>query len=74
MNNTFEILHRLLKKRILLLDGPRGTMIQSLRLDEKDFRGERFKNHICDLKGNNDILNLTQPQIVKQIYSAFLEA
>ena len=63
-----------LKKRIVLLDGPRGTMIQKLRLDEEQFRGERLKNHTHDLKGNNDILNITQPQIVYKIYEQYFDA
>ncbi len=67
-------LKELLDQRIVLLDGPRGTMIQKMRLSEEAFRGELFKNHENDLKGNNDILNLTQPEIIKNIYKAFLEA
>ncbi|MCX6150699.1 MAG: methionine synthase [Ignavibacteriales bacterium] len=74
MKTTFEILTGMLEKRIVLLDGPRGTMIQKLQLSEEDFRGERFKNHQSDLKGNNDLLCITQPQIVKNIYKAYLEA
>ncbi|MCI0450517.1 MAG: methionine synthase [Chlorobi bacterium] len=63
-----------LKKRIVILDGPRGTMIQKLRLSEEGFRGEKLKNHKQDLKGNNDILNITQPQIVSKIYEQYLDA
>jgi 5-methyltetrahydrofolate--homocysteine methyltransferase len=74
MNTAFEILTSMLEQRIVLLDGPRGTMIQKLNLGEEIFRGERFKDHSNDLKGNNDILNITQSQIVKNIYKAFLEA
>ncbi|MCX6579358.1 MAG: methionine synthase [Candidatus Aminicenantes bacterium] len=65
---------QLLKKRILILDGAMGTMIQEHKLTETDFRGARFKNHPVDLKGNNDILSLTQPQIIREIHKAFLEA
>ena len=74
MNSTFEILTSMLEQRIVLLDGPRGTMIQKQKLSEEAFRGDKFKDHSSDLKGNNDILNITQPQIVKNIYKAFLEA
>lgn len=61
-------------KRILLLDGAMGTMIQAHKLDEADFRGERFKDHCQDLKGNNDLLLLTQPHIIADIHRAFLHA
>jgi len=64
----------ILKNRVLVLDGAMGTMIQKYSLSEEDFRGERFINHNCDLKGNNDLLSITQPQIIKQIHEEFLEA
>ncbi len=64
----------ILKNRVLVLDGAMGTMIQKYSLSEKDFRGKRFINHNCDLKGNNDLLSITQPQIIKQIHEEFLEA
>ena len=67
-------IHALLKERILLLDGAMGTMIQNYTLEESDFRGERFSNHPKDLKGNNDLLSLTQPQIILEIHQAYLEA
>ena len=63
-----------LKKRILVLDGAMGTMIQRYNLDEKDFRGERFVQHTCDLKGNNDLLNITKPEVIKEIHKAYLDA
>ena len=66
-------IHDLLKQRILILDGAMGTMIQQYKLEEDDFRGERFKDHPGDLKGNNDLLSITQPQIIKEIHSAYLE-
>ena len=69
-----EKLQTLLRQRILMLDGPKGTLIQSYRLSESDFRGDRFKDHPIDLKGNNDILVLTQPKIVLDIHRAHLEA
>ncbi len=74
MTNTLEILRNILSKKIMLLDGPRGTMIQKLRLTEEDFRGNLLKDHPHELKGNNDILCLTQPEIVKDIHRAFLNS
>ena len=58
----------------MLLDGAMGTMVQSYNLSEKDFRGKRFKDHVKDLKGNNDILCLTQPKIVQDIHEAYFTA
>jgi 5-methyltetrahydrofolate--homocysteine methyltransferase len=63
-----------LKKRILVLDGAMGTMIQRYQLAEADFRGERFAGHDADLMGNNDLLNMTQPEIVQAIHTAYLAA
>ena len=74
MNYTLESLQNILQKRILVLDGAMGTMIQRHKLTEKDFRGERFKDHSHDLKGNNDLLNITHPEIIKNIHKAYLEA
>ncbi|MGE5497319.1 MAG: methionine synthase, partial [Syntrophothermus sp.] len=71
---THEYLADILKKRILVIDGAMGTMIQRHKLTEKDFRGERFKDHAHDLKGNNDLLCLTQPEIIKNIHRAYYEA
>ncbi|GAA4313340.1 methionine synthase [Nibribacter koreensis] len=62
------------QKRILVLDGAMGTMIQRYNLQEEDYRGERFKNHPTDVKGNNDLLSLTQPHIIKEIHSQYFEA
>src|SRR5436853_2543529 len=64
----------LLKERILIIDGAMGTMIQRYKLSEADYRGERFKDWPSDLKGNNDLLSLTQPQIIKEIHKQYLEA
>ena len=64
----------LLKERILVIDGAMGTMIQRYKLTEADYRGERFKDWPSDLKGNNDLLCLTQPQIVKAIHKEYLAA
>ena len=67
-------LKKMLKNRVVYLDGPMGTMIQSFKLSEDDFRGERFKDHSVDLKGNNDLLSLTRPDIIECIHRDFLEA
>ena len=64
----------LLEERILLLDGAMGTMIQSYGLDEAGYRGERFTEWEKDLKGNNDLLVLTQPHIIQEIHTQYLEA
>ncbi len=76
MNNQqrTELLNNLLTKRVLLLDGAMGTMIQSYKLNEADYRGTRFKDFPHDLKGNNDLLTLTQPQIINAIHTSYLEA
>jgi 5-methyltetrahydrofolate--homocysteine methyltransferase len=63
-----------LANRILVLDGAMGTMIQRYKLEEKDFRGIRFANHPCDLKGNNDLLNLIRPDIILAIHKEYLAA
>ncbi len=63
-----------LNKKILILDGAMGTMIQDAKLQEKDFRDERFNNHQINLFGNNDILNLTQPKLIYDIHKSYLEA
>ncbi len=67
-------LEQLLDERILVLDGAMGSLIQGHGLEEADFRGERFAAHAKDLKGNNDILNLTRPDVIRGIYDAYLEA
>ncbi len=67
-------LERLFRDRILVLDGAMGTMVQRKKLEEADFRGERFRDHPVDLKGNNDILPLTNPEVVREIHDGFLEA
>jgi 5-methyltetrahydrofolate--homocysteine methyltransferase len=71
---TIERLHDLLAKRILLLDGAMGTMIQRHRLTEAEFRGERFRDHRHDLKGNNDLLILTRPDVIGEIHRTYLAA
>ncbi len=74
MKQNTQRIREQLEQRILVLDGAMGTMIQSYQLTEKDFRGKRFQNWPVDLKGNNDILNLTQPQIIAEIHRAYLQA
>ncbi len=74
MQNRTETLLKLLQERILILDGAMGTMIQGYKLEEADYRGERFKDWHTDVKGNNDLLVLTQPQIIKQIHIDYLNA
>jgi 5-methyltetrahydrofolate--homocysteine methyltransferase len=64
----------LLNERILIIDGAMGTMIQRYKLSEADYRGERFKDWPSDIKGNNDLLCLTQPQIIKEIHKEYLKA
>jgi 5-methyltetrahydrofolate--homocysteine methyltransferase len=63
-----------LKKRILIIDGAMGTMIQRHKLEEEDYRGERFKDWHTDVKGNNDLLSITQPEIIIGIHKLYLEA
>src|ERR1700753_73645 len=63
-----------LKERILIIDGAMGTMIQRHKLQEADYRGERFKDWASDVKGNNDLLSLTQPAIIEGIHRQYLEA
>lgn len=70
MNN----IRKALEKRILVIDGAMGTMIQQYRLTEADYRGERFANWHCDVKGNNDLLSITRPDIIKAIHKQYLEA
>jgi len=72
--STYEELKKELSKRILVLDGAMGTMIQRYKLKEEDFRGKEFKNHLKELKGNNDILSITQPEIIKNIHEEYLKS
>ncbi len=67
-------IRELLKNRILIIDGAMGTMIQRYKLEEEDYRGERFKDWPSDVKGNNDLLCLTQPHIIREIHGHYLEA
>ncbi|HEM8294795.1 TPA: methionine synthase [Providencia stuartii] len=74
MSEKVNQLEQELKKRILVLDGAMGTMIQQHKLTEEQFRGERFADWPSDLKGNNDLLVLTQPEIIREIHSQYFEA
>ncbi len=74
VSNRVKALHQQLAKRIMLLDGGMGTMIQSYRLEESDFRGTRFADWPCDLKGNNDLLVLTRPEVISEIHHGYLAA
>ncbi len=69
-----EAISEILKKRILVLDGAMGTMIQRYKLEERDFCGKRFKNHPIPLNGNNDLLSIIKPQIISEIHQAYLKA
>jgi 5-methyltetrahydrofolate--homocysteine methyltransferase len=73
-DERIQHLYEAVKERILILDGAMGTMIQRHKLDEDGYRGERFKDFDRDLKGNNDLLVLTQPDIIRDIHRAYLEA
>ena len=64
----------LLKERILILDGAMGTVIQQYKLTEADYRGERFKDYHRDVRGNNELLNLTRPDIIKEIHARYFAA
>jgi len=74
MNNHQNLLAEQLTNRILFLDGAMGTMIQEYKLSEADYRGEQFAHWSSDLKGNNDLLSLTQPDIIKAIHRAYFDA
>lgn len=71
---TFAQLENDLQQRILIIDGAMGTMIQKEKLQEADFRAERFKDFHVDVKGNNDLLNLTQPELIYRLHCEYLEA
>ena len=73
-HQTATELQRIASERILVIDGAMGTQIQNLKLDEAAFRGERFKDWPTDLRGNNDLLTLTQPDAIRAIHEAYLDA
>ena len=72
--SRLALLPGLLRERILVLDGAMGTMLQAHRFTEEDFRGERFRDHPSDLRGNSDLLCLTQPAAVAAVHAAYLDA
>ncbi|MGJ0480369.1 methionine synthase [Pantoea agglomerans] len=74
VSNKIDALHQQLAQRIMVLDGGMGTMIQSYRLEEQDYRGSRFADWPCDLKGNNDLLVLSKPEVIREIHDAYLAA
>lgn len=74
VSNKIDALHQQLAQRIMVLDGGMGTMIQSYRLEEEDYRGSRFADWPCDLKGNNDLLVLSKPAVIREIHDAYLAA
>ena len=74
LSSTEALLRDLLSQRILILDGAMGTMIQQHKLGEADYRGERFRDYGRDVRGNNDLLTLTQPRIIGDIHRAYFEA
>ena len=72
--DRIHLLHRALEQRILILDGAMGTMIQGHSLEARHYHGDLFHDHACDQKGNNDLLTLTQPDIIRAIHAGYLEA
>lgn len=71
---TLEQLHKIVQKRIMVIDGAMGTMIQEYRLTEEDYRGERWAEYPSDLKGNNELLSITRPDVIENIHKAYLKA
>ena len=69
-----SMIQKSLDRTILIMDGPMGTMVQAANLVEQDFRGSRFESHSIPLQGNNDVLSLTKPNLIKRIHMEFLEA
>ena len=74
MTISSELLKQSLNERILFLDGAMGSMIQSQKLTEEDFRGSQFKDHPSDLQGNNDLLAMTCPEVIQSIHEDYLKA
>src|SRR6266700_8122960 len=72
--DSTEALRRLFDSRIAVLDGAMGSMIQTYKLQEADFRGERFKSHPHDLQGNNDLLSITRPDVIEKIHGDYFAA
>ena len=74
LSSNYELFEQQLRARILVMDGAMGTMIQDLKLTEADFRGSRFRSHTSDLKGNNELLSLTQPEAIRDIHLKYLQS
>ena len=73
-SEAFVHLDELMQQRIVLIDGAMGTVIQRYKLGEEDYRGERYKAHGHELKGNNDLLVITRPDVISEIHTAYLDA
>ena len=71
---AFAQINKIMKERVMVIDGAMGTAVQKYKLSEEDFRGERYKNHSHDLKGNNDILVITKPDVISEIHEKYLAA
>ncbi|RLA02031.1 MAG: methionine synthase, partial [Gammaproteobacteria bacterium] len=74
MSGNNSVFEQSLSNRILFIDGAMGTMVQAYKLEEEDYRGDRFADWPTDVKGNNDLLSLTQPDKIAEIHSAYLDA
>ena len=72
--NRTKLFESRLRESILVIDGAMGTMVQGFGLEEADFRGERFKDHTKDVKGDNELLVLTRPEVIEEIHAKFFEA
>ena len=71
---AFDVIEGIMRKRVMVIDGAMGTAVQKYKLSEDDFRGSRYKDHTHDLKGNNDVLVLTKPEVISEIHEAYLAA
>ena len=71
---AFDQINKIMKERIMVIDGAMGTAVQKYKLSEDDFRGEKYKNHTHDLKGNNDVPVITRPDVIEEIHTAYLAA
>ena len=73
-SQSYKNLEKLIQERIVFMDGAMGTMGQQYKLEEEDFRGDSFKDSKKDLKGNNDLLSITRPEIIREIHTKYIEA
>ena len=71
---AFDVIEGIMRKRVMVIDGAMGTAVQKYKLSEDDFRGSRYTDHTHDLKGNNDVLVLTKPEVISEIHEAYLAA